>query len=358
MTKEMLTGIVKDQLELYPEMQITDILKAVYQSVLGCGHFVSDTDVCRKLLYDEISRALPEYRQAEKLGRYCRIHLSSLDSLGITADQLLRMFILSASKEDRKEYFEALTVLPTLCEEGIIPFPANDMKTCISKHRSEGAPPFSHSGHFHSRYSPAYRVIKSNIADIIPIFAKINELSKEKKNIIIALDGDCASGKSTLGELIQKITLCDLIHMDDYFLPPEKKTAERLAQPGGNVDYERFSEEVLIPLSKAKNYISRPYRCHGGYYEEKRVIIPAGITLVEGSYSLHPELECHYDLKLFLSVDPDTQKNRIAERNPSLLDRFTNEWIPYEKNYFEKTEILKRCDIHLSSKMNFEIEIR
>ena len=32
--------------------------------------------------------------------------------------------------------------------------------------------------------------------------------------------------------------------MDDYFLQPYQRTEERLAEPGGNVDYERFKEEI------------------------------------------------------------------------------------------------------------------
>ena len=34
--------------------------------------------------------------------------------------------------------------------------------------------------------------------------------------------------------------------MDDFFLPMELRTAERLEEPGGNVHYERFSAEVDV----------------------------------------------------------------------------------------------------------------
>ena len=60
----------------------------------------------------------------------------------------------------------------------------------------------------------------------------------------VAIDGPCASGKSTLGALLRGVYGANLFHMDDYFLPFARKTPERLAEPGGNVDYERFFAEV------------------------------------------------------------------------------------------------------------------
>ena len=49
--------------------------------------------------------------------------------------------------------------------------------------------------------------------------------------------------------------------MDDFFLRPEQRTAQRLAQSGGNVDWERFQAEVLIPLRQGISFSYRPYDC-------------------------------------------------------------------------------------------------
>ena len=66
-----------------------------------------------------------------------------------------------------------------------------------------------------------------------------------RERLLVAIDGRCASGKSTLAEELKKDLGCAVFHMDDFFLPFERKTAQRLAQPGGNVDWERFREEVI-----------------------------------------------------------------------------------------------------------------
>jgi len=75
-----------------------------------------------------------------------------------------------------------------------------------------------------------------------------------KKHKRIAIDGRCASGKSTLGAFLQKETGGNLIHMDDFFLRPEQRTKERYATPGENVDHERFYEEVLVPLQNGEDF--------------------------------------------------------------------------------------------------------
>jgi hypothetical protein len=40
--------------------------------------------------------------------------------------------------------------------------------------------------------------------------------------------------------------------MDDFFLRIEQRTPERMTEVGGNVDYERFLETVLFPVSAKK----------------------------------------------------------------------------------------------------------
>ena len=67
--------------------------------------------------------------------------------------------------------------------------------------------------------------------------------------LIAAIDGRCASGKTTAAELLQKQFGWTVVHADDFFLRPEQRTPERYAEPGGNLDRERLREEVLLPPS-------------------------------------------------------------------------------------------------------------
>ena len=93
------------------------------------------------------------------------------------------------------------------------------------------------------------------------VLQAVQALPQSRQPLIVALDGRCASGKTTLAALLQQRTGCSVVHMDHFFLRPEQRTRERLEQPGGNVDYERFLAEVLEPLRAGKDCSYRPYDC-------------------------------------------------------------------------------------------------
>lgn len=151
---------------------------------------------------------------------------------------------------------------------------------------------------------------------------------------IVAIDGRCASGKSSFGKIVSEMTGAVLLHMDDFFLRPEQRTAERYQTPGANVDYERFEEEVLKPLRVGTSYLYRPFDCRRMRLTQGKVMEPGRITLVEGSYSMHSKLIKYYDLKVFLTVDKEVQLKRIEARNPDKVTDFVKRWIPLEEKYF------------------------
>jgi hypothetical protein len=68
---------------------------------------------------------------------------------------------------------------------------------------------------------------------------------------------------------------------------------------------------------------------------------------VEGTYCLHPYFGDVYDLKLFLSIDPKLQKERIYLRPQHVQERFFTDWIPMEKLYFDFYRIPEQADIRL-----------
>jgi uridine kinase len=135
--------------------------------------------------------------------------------------------------------------------------------------------------------------------------------------------------------------------MDDFFLRPEQRTAERYAQPGGNVDYERFQEEVLLPLKTGKAFSYRPFSCKTFTLSEPVAVTPRQLNIVEGTYCLHPYFGDAYDWKLFLSVDADLQRERVYQRPQHLQVRFFSDWIPMEKLYFDFYGIPAQADIRL-----------
>lgn len=165
------------------------------------------------------------------------------------------------------------------------------------------------------------------------------KVQKEERNrlYLIAVDGMCASGKTTLSEKVQKeCPDIAVVHMDDFFLTPGQRTKERLREVGGNIDYERFQKEVLKPLLTKGSCTYRIYDCHTQCFVGEKKIEKAKTVLVEGAYSRHPYFKNPYDEVYFLSISREEQIERIRKRNgEKMLKRFMEEWIPKENEYFK-----------------------
>ena len=180
---------------------------------------------------------------------------------------------------------------------------------------------------------------------LIEIQNTIDTLLARQDTVIVAIDGNCTAGKTTLAGLLAKSYDCNLIHMDDFFLRPEQRTPDRFAQPGGNVDYERFQEEVLAPLKTGLPFSYRPFDCSTFTLAQPVEVTPKALTIIEGTYSLHPHFGKPYDLTIFLNVSPEVQHQRILERPAFLHQRFFNDWIPMESAYFETFRIPRQADL-------------
>ena len=162
----------------------------------------------------------------------------------------------------------------------------------------------------------------------------------------VAIDGRCGSGKSTLAKQLSEELDAPIFHMDDFFLRISQRTKERYEEPGGNVDRERFKEEVIDSLVRQEDIIYQPFDCQVFELEEKVTVNYNPIVIVEGSYSCHPELIDYYDYKIFVDIDPKTQIERIRKRNgEEKLKVFIEKWIPLEELYFKTFEIDKKCDV-------------
>ena len=177
------------------------------------------------------------------------------------------------------------------------------------------------------------------------VIERIERVYTERERVFVAIDGPCTSGKTTLATVLQRRFGGNVLHMDDFFLRPEQRTPERFAEPGGNVDRERFEDEVLAPLAAGKIAQYRPWDCHTGDFAASRNVEPARLTIVEGSYSMHPALRGYYDLMICLTIDSGEQLRRLEARNPRMLQRFIDEWIPLENQYFASTETRTAADM-------------
>lgn len=191
-------------------------------------------------------------------------------------------------------------------------------------------------------------MIQTDITKAVELIkAVLNEKSKNE-DLIIAIDGNCAAGKTTLANALKKELDCNIIHVDDFFLRPHQRTKERLEAAGGNFDKERLLREVILPLKSGKEFSFRPYDCKSQKLSSPVIVTHKAITFIEGVYSCHPDLYGFYDYGIFVKVGKETQLKRLENRNALILNRFLEEWIPMEEKYFKAFDIESKCDLVIS----------
>lgn len=178
----------------------------------------------------------------------------------------------------------------------------------------------------------------------------VSELLEELRTLpaeirIIAIDGRCAAGKTTLAAELAEQLGGDVIHMDDFFLPPKLRTPERRSEPGGNVHYERFLTEVIPKLASREAFSYQRFDCSRMAPGDWIPVQNNGFVFVEGAYSCHPVMGNYMDRKVFLDIDRVNQTERIRGRNgEDRLQDFLQLWIPLEEAYFLAFSVEENAD--------------
>lgn len=340
-------NIALSHAEKYPLMQAQDYVKLAYQSAFGAGHMVSGFENALARVKAERTRETESVSSEDIGGGYVRLHLSG-GEYPLSSETAARMFVLSAEPvpECKNKFFAYSEILLSLAGEGAIRPAQSEIHASLQKFRSGDFSPVSHTDIYRENYRPAYRVIKKAFSDNLPLISRLDALKQKKNGAIVAIDGMCAGGKTTLSSLLGAVFASPVYHMDDFFLPPSKRTEKRLSEPGGNVDYERFRSDVLDPLLSGKPFSFRPFDCSIMDFASPVLCEPSPLSIVEGSYACHPTLIQDYDFKIFVSVDPALQLERIRLRNgEGMLKRFVSEWIPMEMRYFDVFSIPEKADV-------------
>lgn len=327
---------LQEQMTKHPSMQPRDIIKMCYQAARGAEHLLSDFEAAKRYFEREFETTAPaEGALMENISDdICRVNLGVWKAKGLPGEWLLRIFLDSAStpyggEELLKEYLqEAMQTVPSARED-------------LQVYLESEMPAVHHSEIYRENEHPAYRIVRRQSLRILPVLMEI----LQKGAGIIAIDGRAASGKSTMGKLLAQILDAPLIQMDDFFVPPVLRSEERFKEPGSNVHYERFIEEVL-PYINEGIFEYRIFDCSIMDYNGKKKIEKAPWRIVEGSYSHHPRFGEYADIKVYAYVDSEEQMQRIRERNgETMAEMFRTRWIPMEEAYFDAYAIKENADI-------------
>jgi uridine kinase len=184
----------------------------------------------------------------------------------------------------------------------------------------------------------------NNIRTLPLIGQRIEQLKRERKKVLIAIDGRGASGKTTLASQLENLLLqaekptVQLIHMDDFLKPqiirqgPKRIKNESAAY----CDRQRLIAEVLNPWRKGEASLYAQYNWFEDSLSAQSSLNPSDILIVEGVFSLHSELRAFYDLSIWLECDADACLKQALSRDGEEASRFWKElWIPEETHYLE-----------------------
>lgn len=334
--------IVKQHMERYPAMEQQDFGKLVFQGVFGPEHMIADRRQAEKFLVEEWKTLSGEdaagvFGKSDKMSQQiseslCRFPLSVCSSED-EAKLLAHLFYATAKerKGTREELEEKLERLRELQIPG--------MEAWTAAWKQEGYPPVHHSAAYRERYHPHYRLVQKEYADYFAAFSAVYSLMQKKGSAVIAIDGRCGSGKTYLAGLLDRLFSCRICHMDDFYMPLEERPPNWMEIPGGNMNLDRFLKEVLRPAKKGRQIAYRAYDCKKNEMGETIRMPAADLTVVEGSYSCHPQLIAEYDLTIFLTCGREEQRRRLRMREGDYYPVFEKRWIPLEEKYFSRYAI-------------------
>lgn len=358
MNPHTLENILTLHARRYPAMEARDYVKLLYQSEFGPAHLFSSSREALDGLRAELAQAREEgYASAYTVeaigGGLCRFHLNPQSLAEDDLPLLCRCFAGSAYERGRRAGLcEKLGFLSGLTWRGGLPLDKEELESFLSLYAAMDCPTLRHSDGYRDTYRPHYRVLDRDLAFYFPALQAIEKALRETGGpVLVAVDGRCGAGKTTFAaRCAQVFGDCSVLHMDDFFLPPDKRTQQRLAQPGGNVDYERAEEELFSPLSRGQAAAYRPFDCSAGDFGVPTGVPCAKLNIVEGAYTLHPVLAKYAQVKIFLTCSPQAQLSRLERREPAeKLEKFRETWIPLEEAYFTGLGIGAACDVVLDT---------
>ena len=165
------------------------------------------------------------------------------------------------------------------------------------------------------------------------------------KPLVLALDGRCGSGKTTLAAaLAQRFPASITLHTDDFYLPPAQRMDGWERIPCANMDLTRLRDEVLCPAKAGNPVPYRAYSCREGAYRAPQQLSAQPLVILEGSYSHHPLLAPYEDFRVFLTCSDAEQTRRLQAREGDRYPDFAARWVPLEEAYFTQHNIEDAAD--------------
>lgn len=163
---------VERQFSDYPKSTLQDVYKAFYQEHFGPEHMISDTAAVRNYLNHELFTMGDErdglyYEPIGLNGDYVRVYLKAIKDGLITADELLRAFVDSASarQEPAIEWSTKWGIIIEVLDEIKPGFGSSERELLLKASQENQA--VHHSKVYNETYHPHYRIVDRHIFELL-----------------------------------------------------------------------------------------------------------------------------------------------------------------------------------------------
>jgi uridine kinase len=124
---------------------------------------------------------------------------------------------------------------------------------------------------------------------------------------------------------------------------------------GGDFDWIRLRDQVLLPLRSGKTAHYTRYDWASDRLAENHEVQPQGIILVEGVYSTRAELRELYDLRIWVECPRELRLSRgLARDGEAGRSRWVDDWMPAEDRYVDEQRPQAFADAIVSGAVTLE----
>lgn len=327
----------------YPKSELIDFLKLTYQATFGTGHNMDTPSVSLLKLKEEIANLKPvdfyedlyDYISFD----YARINLRVYKMYNLNVNLLNESYLNTSYMfvDNNKTFTNEVDILNSFLTSKS--FDTEKLYDYFEQIEDSEFTNLPHSDVYIDNYQPSYVVIHQKyLSEELKYYQIRHYLESFKKDKLrfFAVEGKSASGKSTIANLLKKEQDITLVHMDDFFDHHNEEIG---------INSERIVKEIITSAVFGNPLKYNKYDCTSKTYTDELIPKVTSTILFEGVYSANPILRDFLSGIIYIHINDDIQQDRLMRRNRFLYNRFVNEWIPREKRYFEKYNIIANADI-------------
>jgi uridine kinase len=183
------------------------------------------------------------------------------------------------------------------------------------------------------------------------VLGQIDDLIRatDRRPVAVGVDGQGGSGKSTLAmEFVARTGRGVIVEGDDFYRDIAEPERAALDAPGGYeryFDWERLRAQVLTPVRSGHGALR--YQRYdwirkrlGGWVE---MPMP-DVVVVEGVYTLRPQLLELLDVKIYVRTGEDTRMDRQIARGQNSSD-WIRRWVAAEDFYVAAYQPWRNADL-------------